>query len=94
MLRRLIDDDLVDYVAMDIKAPLSRYSDVARSPIETADVDRSIEILLRFSLFNIIPTVIEIALVFAILWLALDVRIALVTIVAMGIVVLLSGLGI
>jgi ATP-binding cassette subfamily B protein len=42
---------------------------------------RAIEILLRFSLFNIIPTIIEIGLVFAILWLALDFTIALVTIV-------------
>ncbi len=41
----------------------------------------AIETLLRFSLFNIIPTVIEILLVFAILWAALDLTIALVTIV-------------
>jgi ATP-binding cassette subfamily B protein len=42
---------------------------------------RAIEILLRFSLFNLIPTVIEITLVFVILWLALDLSIALVTLV-------------
>jgi len=42
---------------------------------------RAIEILLRFSLFNIIPTLIELALVFVILWLALDISIALVTLV-------------
>ena len=33
---------------------------------------RSIELLLRFSLFNIMPTLIEIALVFVILWRLLD----------------------
>ena len=41
----------------------------------------AIEVLLRFSLFNIIPTLVEILLVFIILWLALDIYIALVTIV-------------
>ena len=42
---------------------------------------RSIELLLRFSLFNIIPTLIEIVLVFIILWRLLDLTVALVTIV-------------
>jgi len=41
---------------------------------------RAVEILLRFSLFNIIPTLFEIAMVFVILWLALDMAIALVTV--------------
>ena len=41
---------------------------------------RSIELLLRFSLFNIIPTLIEITLVFVILWRLLDLTVALVTI--------------
>ena len=40
---------------------------------------RAIEILLRFSLFSIIPTVIELVLVFVILWNALDAAIALTT---------------
>ena len=40
---------------------------------------RSIELLLRFSLFNIMPTLIEIALVFVILWRLLDLKVALVT---------------
>jgi ATP-binding cassette subfamily B protein len=40
---------------------------------------RAIETLLRFSLFNIIPTLIEIALVFVVLWVALDMGVALVT---------------
>lgn len=42
---------------------------------------RSIELLLRFSLFNIIPTLIEITLVFVILWRLLDFTVAFVTIV-------------
>ncbi len=42
---------------------------------------RAIEILLRFSLFNIIPTLVEIVLVFFILWSTLDLRIALLSLV-------------
>ena len=41
---------------------------------------RAIEVLLRFSLFNIVPTAVELLLVFVILWRALDVGIAVVTI--------------
>ncbi len=42
---------------------------------------KAIEILLRFSLFSIVPTVLELTLVFVILWKALDVWVALVTVV-------------
>jgi ATP-binding cassette, subfamily B, heavy metal transporter len=41
---------------------------------------RAIDLLLRFSLFNIVPTLIEIALVFVILWRMLDATVALVTV--------------
>ena len=40
---------------------------------------RAIELLLRFSLFNIIPTLIEIGLVFVILWTLLDFTVAAIT---------------
>jgi ATP-binding cassette subfamily B protein len=40
---------------------------------------RAIEMLLRFSLFNVIPTLLELSLVFVILWRLLDARIALLT---------------
>ena len=40
---------------------------------------RAIDVLLRFSLFNMVPTVVELALVFAILWAMLDFAIAGVT---------------
>ena len=40
---------------------------------------RAIELLLRFSLFNVVPTIVELALVFVILWQVLDATIALVT---------------
>ncbi len=48
---------------------------------------RAIELLLRFSLFNIVPTAVELALVFVILWRALDAAIAVVTIVTVVIYV-------
>ena len=46
---------------------------------------KAIEMLLRFSLFNILPTALEIILVFAILWGLLDLRIALATMVTVGV---------
>jgi len=42
---------------------------------------KAIETLLRFSLFSIVPTVLELTLVFVILWQTLDVWVALVTVV-------------
>jgi len=42
---------------------------------------KAIEILLRFSLFSIVPTVLELSLVFVILWQVLDIWVALVTVV-------------
>ena len=49
---------------------------------------RAIEILLRFSLFNIIPTLFEIVMVFIILWLALDISIAMVTVATVVVYIL------
>ena len=43
--------------------------------------NRAIELLIRISLFNLIPTVIEIVLVFGILWYMLDFTIAAITLV-------------
>jgi len=42
---------------------------------------KAIETLLRFSIFSIVPTVLELVLVFVILWKALDIWVALVTVV-------------
>ena len=51
---------------------------------------KSIEMLLRFSLFNVLPTGLEIALVFAILWGLLDFRIAAVTLLTVAVYVLFT----
>ncbi|MCK5364628.1 MAG: metal ABC transporter permease, partial [Gammaproteobacteria bacterium] len=53
---------------------------------------KAIEILLRFSLFSIVPTVLELTLVFVILWKALDVWVALVTVVTVVIYIIYTML--
>lgn len=44
-LEELLGRELVDYVAMDVKAPLRRYRQVTRSDVAEADIARSIEII-------------------------------------------------
>jgi pyruvate formate lyase activating enzyme len=50
MLRRLIAGRFVDFVAMDVKAPLARYPEVARVPVRTEDLRQSIELILASGL--------------------------------------------
>ncbi len=45
MLKEIIKFNLVDYIAMDYKAPLSKYSDVIRSNINLYDILESVEII-------------------------------------------------
>lgn|SRR5574344_464108 len=45
MLQNLIDEKIIDYVAMDIKAPIERYSEVVRIGVNTENILKSIEIL-------------------------------------------------
>ncbi len=47
LLRKLIDKKLINYVAMDIKAPLAKYSLVAQIPVALEDIQESINILLE-----------------------------------------------
>lgn len=44
-LKELIGKKLVDYVAMDIKAPLRRYAQVVHAAVAEEDISRSIEII-------------------------------------------------
>ena len=46
MLTNVIKENLVDYFAMDIKAPLDRYSEVSGRPIDTAAIEKSIAIVM------------------------------------------------
>lgn len=44
-LKRLIEEGLVDCVAMDIKAPFRRYAEVVRTNVCTVDIAESIEVV-------------------------------------------------
>lgn len=45
MLKMLFDENLLDYIAMDIKASIDRYQEVAAWPINTDDILRSIKLI-------------------------------------------------
>lgn len=45
MLERLIAAQLVDYIAMDIKAPLERYHEVAGVPVDCQKLEKSVKII-------------------------------------------------
>jgi len=44
-LEEVLKTKLVDYIAMDVKAPLRKYKQVTRSEVVEADISRSIEII-------------------------------------------------
>jgi pyruvate formate lyase activating enzyme len=46
LLGQLLADDLVDYVAMDIKAPPVKYEQVTRTKVDLKSVERSVDLLL------------------------------------------------
>ena len=46
LLKKLIDDKLVDYIAMDIKAPLEKYSHIIGLDVDIEKIKRSIDILM------------------------------------------------
>lgn len=45
MLRELIADGLVDFIAMDIKGPLEKYLAIAARPVDIADIQESIRLI-------------------------------------------------
>ncbi|MEM2936877.1 MAG: radical SAM protein [Candidatus Bathyarchaeia archaeon] len=45
MLRRLINEGLVDYIAMDVKAPLKRYRETVRAEVNIDNIEESIELI-------------------------------------------------
>jgi len=45
MLEKMIDANLIDFVAMDIKAPLECYSKVAKVEVKEEDIKRSVELI-------------------------------------------------
>ncbi len=45
ILQHLIEEKLVDYLAMDIKAPLNKYSKVTKVSVDVQKISRSIELI-------------------------------------------------
>lgn len=45
VLQQLVDEQLIDFVAMDIKGPLSKYSQIAARPVDTDAIQQSIAII-------------------------------------------------
>ncbi len=50
VLRNAIADGVVDYIAMDIKAPLRKYDEVAARPVDTEAIRTSIKLLMSSSI--------------------------------------------
>ncbi|UCD45726.1 MAG: anaerobic ribonucleoside-triphosphate reductase activating protein [Candidatus Bathyarchaeota archaeon] len=48
-IRKLMEERVIDYVAMDVKAPLERYSEVVASKVDVESVEQSIKLLRRGS---------------------------------------------
>ena len=46
MLKEIIDQKLVDYIAMDIKAPLEKYKEVVKTEINLEDIEESIKMIM------------------------------------------------
>ncbi|NCQ12845.1 anaerobic ribonucleoside-triphosphate reductase activating protein [Candidatus Falkowbacteria bacterium CG10_big_fil_rev_8_21_14_0_10_37_18] len=46
MLNRLIKEKLIDYIAMDIKAPLDRYEEVVNTKLDCNKVQKSVKIII------------------------------------------------
>lgn len=47
MLESLIGDNLVNYIAMDIKAPLERYADITNTKFDTDKINKSIKAIMK-----------------------------------------------
>ena len=45
ILEKIIKERLVDYIAMDVKAPLDKYEHIIRAKIDTSKIKRSIELI-------------------------------------------------
>lgn len=49
ILEKLINDNLLDYIAMDIKAPMEKYSEITGTKINTENISKSISLILNNS---------------------------------------------
>jgi len=64
MLKKLIDDNLLDYVAMDIKLPKEKYSQIFGKKVKIKDIEESIKILKQGKIdyefrTTVVPTILK-----------------------------------
>ena len=50
MLKELIDKKLVDYIAMDIKAPLKKYKKITGKQVDVEKIKKSIDLIMNYEL--------------------------------------------
>ena len=50
VLKQLIGEKLVDYIAMDIKGPLEKYGDITRAPFSPDDIQETIQLIMNSGL--------------------------------------------
>ncbi|MFH0928942.1 MAG: anaerobic ribonucleoside-triphosphate reductase activating protein [Candidatus Aenigmatarchaeota archaeon] len=58
MLEELISKNLIDYIAMDIKAPLEKYDDVAKVSVNKKNIQKSVDIVKGLSDYEFRTTVV------------------------------------
>ena len=58
MLKQLIDDKVIDYIAMDIKSPLEKYDSIANVEVKKDDIQKSVNIIKKFSNYEFRTTVV------------------------------------
>ena len=64
MIEKLIDQKLVDYIAMDVKTTLEKYETIVRVPVNQADLKRTTALLIASCVayefrMTVVPTLIE-----------------------------------
>lgn len=47
VIKALLDEKLIDYIAMDVKAPLDKYKEVVKTPVNQDAIKESIKIILK-----------------------------------------------
>lgn len=50
ILEKLINDNLLDYIAMDIKAPLGKYSEITGTKVNIENISKSINLIMNSSI--------------------------------------------
>jgi pyruvate formate lyase activating enzyme len=49
MIREIIEKGLVDYIAMDIKGPISRYREIVGVKVDTSEIEESVKIIMKMA---------------------------------------------